>query len=73
MTGLLHHLVRTGVGRVILGVAAFFAYAITLAVTETASQSACLARGFPNVVVTWSFTRYCVKRVEQTDVVERLQ
>lgn len=39
---------------------------------EARAESRCLARGFPSATLTAGLTTYCVKRVNQTDIVERL-
>lgn len=40
-----------------------------LAFAEVLTSSACLPHGYPRGAVTPTFTRYCVKRVDQADVV----
>jgi hypothetical protein len=41
---------------------------VVLPVTMVA-DAGCLRAGYPKASVTWNFTRYCIKRVDQTDVV----
>jgi hypothetical protein len=36
---------------------------------EAALENQCAAAGYPSSKVTWTFDRYCIKRVDQTDVV----
>lgn len=48
---------------------AFFAI-IFLAIGAKMSASAeCLAAGYPRAKINYTLTRYCIKRVDQTDVV----
>lgn len=37
------------------------------------AQSKCLAAGYPDYKMTWNWHAYCVKRVNQTDVVVPLE
>jgi hypothetical protein len=50
-------------------VAAFFIFALAQAGAGSATNTACLHRGWPQSEVTWNFERYCHKRIEQTDSV----
>lgn len=36
---------------------------------QMVTESQCLAAGYPSAKVSWAFDRYCIKRVDQTDVV----
>lgn len=36
---------------------------------QATTTSACLRAGYPTASVTWTLERYCIKRLEQTDVV----
>lgn len=37
------------------------------------TQSACLGKGYPKGMIDWTLTSYCIKRVDQTDVVVPLK
>lgn len=47
-------------------------YAGASAVVHARSRAECLAAGYPTAYVTWKREAYCVRRVEQTDIVEPL-
>ena len=49
------------------------AYVITLSVAEASAQAKCLAAGWPSAKVDYALTKYCVRRVDQTDVVVPLR
>lgn len=38
-------------------------------ISQARTASACLASGYPTAAVSYTFDRYCIKRVDQTDVV----
>jgi hypothetical protein len=42
---------------------------ITVIGAEARTQQACLSHGYPDYRLDYTFTQYCVKRVDQTDVV----
>lgn len=42
---------------------------VTVGVTNARTKAACLQAGFPGFRVAWNLEQYCVKRVDQTDVV----
>lgn len=46
-----------------------FAVALVRAPIEANLQATCLERGYPSSRMAWDFSRYCVKRLDQTDVV----
>ncbi len=46
-----------------------FSYAIAQAMTHARLETKCLRAGYSNARVTWDFQSYCVKRLDQTDVV----
>lgn len=53
----------------IIGLAVFFIWLI-LAVSQKASISrTCLLAGFPSSATDWRMNGFCIKRVDQTDVV----
>lgn len=52
---------------VLLGAA--FVFAITAVVMDARATTACLRAGYPSAKLDWTFNTYCIKRVEQTDVV----
>ena len=33
------------------------------------TKALCLEQGWPNAKISWGFTGYCIKRVDQTDIV----
>jgi hypothetical protein len=43
--------------------------ALSMAVISLRTDAACLKHGWPGSSVTWNFNKYCIKRVNQTDVV----
>lgn len=45
---------------------------IALGVVEAITAAQCTERGWPDHRITITFHRYCVRRVDQTDVVARL-
>lgn len=59
-----------GAGAILAAVfAVSFAVALVRAPIEANLQSTCLERGYPSWQMSWDFSRYCVKRLDQTDVV----
>jgi hypothetical protein len=38
-------------------------------VADVRADAACLRAGYPSARIDWSLNAYCVKRVDQTDVV----
>jgi len=52
-----------------LAVCAFFVILLSFGCTEAMTKNACLKAGYPNSQVTFTFDRYCIQRVDQTDVV----
>lgn len=58
---------------ILLGCVVGFSFLGAILVVETQTKSVCLQRGYPGSSVTWNFHRYCIKRVDQTDVVVPLE
>lgn len=58
---------------IVRGVVALFAlYAVIFGITDVRTQRTCLDRGFPSYEVLWNLNQYCIKRVNQTDIVVKL-
>lgn len=56
--------------RIALGVlAAFVLYLVLVLAILIPAENACLRRGYREATVTGNLTAYCIKRVNQTDVV----
>ena len=53
-------------------VVAVIAYGFLHASYGMLVESRCAGRGYPGFKVTWDFEAYCIKRVDQTDVMKRL-
>jgi hypothetical protein len=47
-------------------------FVAVIGITSARLKAACLQAGYPAKELTWNFERYCVKRVDQTDIVIRL-
>lgn len=45
---------------------------IAYAPVEAKTSAKCLAKGYPDFKVDYAFNGFCIKRVNQTDVVEAL-
>ena len=60
-----------GIGGLVVfaSIVAFFALVVVTFVVETRASARCLAAGYPESKTTVGFASYCVKRVDQTDVV----
>lgn len=54
---------------IIGGLAIFFLWCAIFSVIGVAAGSECSSLGYPKSIVSTSLTTYCVKRVDQTDVV----
>ena len=54
-------------------VALMLSYVVALCAVGAVTQKGCLAFGYPSFKIDYTFSAYCVKRVDQTDVVERLE
>ena len=50
-------------------IAAVVTYVLVMSVTIMQTRSGCLAAGYPSARVDYARHRYCIKRVDQTDVV----
>lgn len=55
---------------VFAGVAAILVF---LCIASFSAEQKCLAHGWPRAKVDWAFNAYCVKRIDQTDVVRPLK
>ncbi len=49
--------------------AMLLALAAFSAIVDAVTKSSCLAAGYREASVDWAFNRYCVKRLDQTDLV----
>lgn len=58
-------LVLVGVVSIVVGV--------TFGVVQASTLKQCLALGYPSARIDYMLTQYCVKRVDQTDVVVPLE
>jgi uncharacterized membrane protein len=47
----------------------FLVWMLAMAFVTVATSATCLKAGYSGAKVTWDFTRYCARRVMQTDVV----
>lgn len=50
-------------------VALFIVTCITFGITRSTTAKFCLSHGYANSEVTWDYSRYCINRINQTDVV----
>ena len=48
------------------------AFTFGLLIVNARAESRCLAIGYPGSSVDWRLSAYCIKRVDQTDVVIKL-
>lgn len=46
-----------------------FIFSVVHAIVGMTADKQCLKYGFPSSSVSWSFQRYCIKRINQTDSV----
>lgn len=47
----------------------FIAFILSATIMGLQLDSQCLAAGYPQSQISWTLDRYCIKRVNQTDVV----
>lgn len=61
--------------KIIISIIVFVLFFVILAKASYFSiiESDCAALGYPSAKLTVDFTPYCIKRVDQTDVVVRLK
>ncbi len=59
--------------RIITGIAILIVCGIVIfGITDVRAGKACLVLGYPSHKITWNLDAYCIKRVDQTDVVVKL-
>ncbi len=51
----------------------FFASALCYSIYQLQTKQKCLEKGYPKYQIDYTLTRYCIKRVEQTDQVTPLK
>ena len=57
---------------VLLLVVGLLVVSVYVQIGTSTTHTACVAKGYPDYYVTWTLERFCIKRVNQTDVVARL-
>lgn len=50
-----------------------FAWLVVMGIASANLAARCMALGYPNSSITTGFNRYCIKRVDQTDVVAPIE
>jgi len=53
--------------------AVLIAYMVAYAIVQAKNNVICLENGYKHTSLTWDFKGYCIKRVDQTDVVTALE
>lgn len=72
LTDFLEDYLMIGIAAVGVLVSVGILYIFVLAAYEIRTVAQCLALGYPKASVTYNMTRYCIKRVDQTDTVTPL-
>jgi hypothetical protein len=58
-----------GLVAVMLLWAGIILFGVITTIVKAQTTSACLRAGYPGSQVSWSLDRYCIRRVDQTDIV----